>query len=72
MNIYAADADGYRAAWARGGYSKADYMAAKAHWAAMPKHVIAPPPVINKHTCPTCGKITLTPEGEPAPWEQRA
>lgn len=40
-NPYAEDADGYRQAWARGGYSKVDYMRSKVHWAAMPKHVMA-------------------------------
>lgn len=46
---YAEDADGYREAWARAGYSKADYMRAKAHWAAVPKHVMAEhPPLVTE------------------------
>lgn len=49
MSVYAEDADGYRAAWARGGYSKADYMRCKAHWAATPKHVMAEhPPFVTE------------------------
>ena len=43
------DADGYREAWARGGYSKADYMRNKAYWASVPKHVMADhPPLVSE------------------------
>lgn len=56
------DADGYRAAWARGGYSKESFMRAKAHWdrirvwIAICKRFFGEPyiePVV--YICPTCG-----------------
>lgn len=71
MSIYAEDEDGYRLAWAGGGYSKEDYMKCKAHWAAMPKFVLPPPTVYTKYKCHTCGKITELPEDRPPPsWFQ--
>lgn len=67
---YAEDADGWRPAWAKSGFTKADFLKAKAHWAAQPRFVMPPTPVMVGHKCSTCGKLTHLPDGQKPAWAQ--